>query len=380
MQPVKVSISEIGIAVDDVVQRWHASSVPGRVRAPAGHQAYIGSVNGLVIDLRPPSPRHRPGRSVRIASVRRSSYWERVVADGYRVPQGEALDELTTELVSMLGEPDPHVRDGIAYSVLQAWISEGVYDHLLAGLGEGLAYGMRNTVDDQDERSTLRRSYSALTLAAVVARDNLIHSVSPAVVLTWADYAVAWFLAERDLRGWVPEIGWVHAITHGADLLATLTASRHLGTDELTVLLDVIAERLLKPTDQHFSGYEDERLAFATMSLLHRDLVATETLESWLERLATATDEDAVPAAPEPANRANILSYLKALHLQLLLGVHGTPAQDISGSPNTPPAARTDLLIALQNTLRASAPWLYRQPAAEPPPPPPPPRATRTAR
>ncbi|WP_205856775.1 DUF2785 domain-containing protein [Phytoactinopolyspora endophytica] len=300
--------------------------------------------------------------------MQRSSYWERVVAEGYRVPQGEALDELTTELVAMLGEPDPHVRDGIAYSVLHTWISEGVYDHLLSGLGDGLAYGLRESGGD-DEETVLRRSYSALTLGAVVARDNLIYSLSPTVVLTWADYAVAWFLGEEDLRGWEPDVGWVHAITHGADLIATLTASRHLGTDELTVLLDVIAERLLKPTEQRFSGMEDERLAFATMSLLHRDLVPTETVEAWLERLAERIAGSEPPNGPESPNRANITAYLRALHLQLLLGVHGTPAQDASASPHTAPAARTDLLIALQNALRAGSPWLYRQTAGPPPQP-----------
>ncbi|WP_216853485.1 DUF2785 domain-containing protein [Phytoactinopolyspora halotolerans] len=306
--------------------------------------------------------------------MQRSSYWERVVAEGYRVPQGEALDELTTELVAMLGERDPHVREDIAYSVLHTWISEGVYDHLLGGLGDGLAYGLRDSGGADDLQAVLRRSYSALTLGAVVARDNLIYSLSPTVVLTWADYAVAWFLSEKDLRGWVPEVGWVHAITHGADLIATLTASRHLGTDELTVLLDVIAERLLKPADRRFDGLEDQRLAFATMSLLHRDLVPTETLEAWLERLAERIADSEPPTSPESPNRANITAYLRALHLQLLLGVHGTPAQDASATPHTPPAARSDLLIALQNALRAGSPWLYRQAV---PLSPPPPRPTR---
>lgn len=307
-------------------------------------------------------------------TVQRSSYWERVVAEGYRVPQGEALDELTTELVSMLGEPDPHVRDGIAYSVLQTWISEGVYDHLLAGLGDGLAYGLREGLGETGTDAVLRRSYSALTLAAVVGRDNLIHALSPTVVLTWADYAVAWLLSEHDLRGWVPRLGWVHAVTHGADLLGTLSSSRHLGTDELTVLLEVIGERLLKPTEQRFTGHETERLAFATMSLLHRDLVPTETLESWLERLTPKPEESSAPSTPDSPNRAHATEYLKALHLQLLLGVHGTPSQDASGSPRNAPQSRTDLLIALQNALRTSSPWLYRQTVQSPPPMPPPPR------
>ncbi|NED97241.1 DUF2785 domain-containing protein [Phytoactinopolyspora alkaliphila] len=269
----------------------------------------------------------------------------------------------------MLSEPDPHVRDGIAYSVLQTWICEGVYDHLLAGLGDGLAYGLRDGLGDTGDRVALRRSYSALTLAAVIARDNLVQSLSPTAVLTWADHAVAWLLGEEDLRAWVPELGWVHAITHGADLLGVLSASRHLGTDELTVLLDVIAERLLKPAEHQFEGLEDERLAFATMSLLHRDLVPTEALESWLDRLARPAEDVDVSGPPGPANRANIVSYLKALHLQLLLGVRGTPTQDVSPEPSAAPDARSDLLIALQKALRSGSPWLYRQTAPSPAPP-----------
>jgi hypothetical protein len=301
----------------------------------------------------------------------RMSYWERVVADGYRVPHGAALDELTTELVTMLGDSDPRVREDIAFSILSTWTTEGVYDDLLAGLGDGLLVGLRSGIGEDGTDSVLRRTLSAMALTAVVRRDNFVQSLPPTTVLTWADRSVAWFLAERDLRGWVPELGWVHAITHGADLLATLTASRHLGTDELTVLLDVVAERLLTPTDQRFSGHEAERLAYATMSLLHRDLVPTETLEAWLERLAPVPADANAPGSPEPANKLNATEYLKALHLQLLLGVRGTPAQDASGSPQAAPKARTDLLIALQNALRSGSPWLYRQTAPHDRPPPP---------
>jgi hypothetical protein len=78
----------------------------------------------------------------------RMSYWERVVADGYRVPHGAALDELTTELVTMLGDSDPRVREDIAFSILSTWTTEGVYDDLLAGLGDGLLVGLRSGIGD----------------------------------------------------------------------------------------------------------------------------------------------------------------------------------------------------------------------------------------
>lgn len=290
------------------------------------------------------------------------SYWERVVAEGFRLPQGAALDQLTIDLVSMLGDVDSHVRDDIAYSVLQTWIREGVYDDLLIGLGDGLALGMRKGLGEDGTPSVLRRSFSAAVLAEVIARDNVTHGLHPAAVLTWADQAVAWFVAERDLRGWIPSQGWANAIAHGADVLGALSASRHLGADELPVLLDVIAERLCTPTPHRFAAGEEQRLAFATMSVLHRDLVTIEALEGWLERIGQAWRDDSAPPSPAAAARENTIDYLRALHLQLLLGVRGTPAQNIASSAKPMPAVRSDLLIALQRSLRSSAPWLYRQP------------------
>lgn len=291
----------------------------------------------------------------------RLSYWERVVADGYRVPHGAALDDLTTDLVKMLGHGDPRVRDDIAYSVLSTWVSEGVYDELLAGLGDGLVLGLRVGLGEDGTDSVLRRSFSAVGLAAVIARDNAVHILHPTTVLTWADRSVAWFLAERDLRGWVPDRGWVHTAAHGSDLLAVLAASRHLGAEELRVVLDVIAERLMIPTRHRFTAGEDDRLAFATMSLLHRDLVSVDVLEAWLERWTAVWSEPLTPGAQESPTRANAMAYARALHLQLLLGVTGTPTQDAMANPAVTPSCRPDLLIALQRSLRTSAPHIFRR-------------------
>jgi hypothetical protein len=291
----------------------------------------------------------------------RLSYWERVVADGYRVPHGAALDDLTTDLVKMLGDGDPRVRDDIAYSVLSTWVSEGVYDELLAGLGDGLVLGLRVGLGEDGSDTVFRRSFSAVGLAAVIARDNAVHTLHPTTVLTWADRSVAWLLAERDLRGWVPERGWVHAVAHGADLLGTLAASRYLGSEELRVLLDVIAERLLIPTEHRFAAGEEDRLAFATMSLLHRDLVSVDELESWLDRVAALWADPVTPGERESATRTNAVAYARALHLQLLLGVTGTPVQDSMAIPAVNPGCRPDLLIALQRSLRSSAPLVLRR-------------------
>ncbi len=331
-------------------------------------------------------PRGCPPR-VCLDSHVRMSYWERVVADGYRVPHGAALNELTTDLVTMLGDPDRRVREDIAFSILSTWTREGIYDELLSGLGDGLLVGLRHGIGETETDSVIRRTLSAMALTEVVRRDNATQTLPSATVLTWADRSVGWYVDERDLRANVPGAGEVGALAHGADLVGTLAASRHLGSDELSVMLDVIAERLLIPTDHVVSPDEADRLAFATMSLLHRDLVPSDTIDAWLDRLARGwqpaddTDGDApdsgagTSARTAPRNgpgryaaragsdatvRANCIAYARALHLQLILGVEGTPTQQIIGRPGASPTARPDMLIALQRQLRSSHPLLFR--------------------
>jgi len=312
------------------------------------------------------------------------SYWERVVADGYRVPHGAALHELTTDLVKMLGDPDRRVREDIAFSILSTWTREGIYDELLAGLGDGLAIGLRYGIGESGTESVVRRTLSAMALTGVVRRDNATQTLPPTNILTWADRSVGWFVDERDLRADVPGAGDVGALAHGADLIGTLAASRYLGTDELRVLLDIIAERLLTPTGHALVPIEADRLAYATMSLLHRDLVGSDAIESWLDRLArgwipgngaahagdhadgarasgrSGSGRYAAADAVNEVVRANCISYARSLHLQLILGVDGTPTQKIIGRPGSSPAVRPDMLIALQRELRTTDPRLFR--------------------
>jgi hypothetical protein len=307
------------------------------------------------------------------------SYWERVVADGYRVPHGAALHELTTDLVKMLGDPDRRAREDIAFSILSTWTREGIYDELLAGLGDGLVVGLRHGVGESGTESVVRRTLSAMALTEVVRRDNATQMLPPTSVLTWADRSVGWFVDERDLRTDVPGAGDVGALAHGADLIGTLAASRHLGTDELCVLLDVIAERLLTPTEHLLMPVEADRLAFATMSLLHRDRVGSDAIESWIDRLARGWVQGdgalradgarttgrgpgryAATVAVGDAVRANCISYARSLHLLLILGVDGTPTQQMIGRLGASPAVRPDMLIALQRKIRTSDPRLFR--------------------
>ena len=271
-----------------------------------------------------------------------SAFWDRVVAEGHKVPTDRSLADLTAELTSMLGNTDPRLRDGIAYPVLATWVSEGVYDDLLQGLGDGMAAGLRVGVGERGTDTVFRRSFSALVLAECVQRDNERHVVPADTILRWGDRTAGWLVRERDLRGWVPGKGWAHAVAHGADVLAALARSEALGRLELTVLLDVIADRLLAEGDRLLYG-EDDRLAFATMEILRRDAVGPEVVEPWLSRLTERARPDFDRDDDPYTVAGNVQPYLRALHLQLALAPR-------------PPAHRADLLLTLIDRLKSANP------------------------
>ncbi len=277
-----------------------------------------------------------------------STFWEQVKANGLKVPGDRPLTDLTTELTAMLGDPDPAVRDGIAHPTLTAWITNGVYDNLLDGLGDGMAAGLIVGLGQDDTDTVFRRSFSVLVLAECIERDNRAHLVSPGTMVRWGDRVASWFVRERDLRGFVPGKGWAHAVAHGADAIAALAASEAMGRLELTVLLDVLADRLLLPTEYHLVHGEPDRLARATMRVLRRDLVSLEVLEPWLARLANSARPNGLSEHDPYFVAGNVQSYLRALHLQLAL------------APN-PPASRSDLLLSLLERLRESNPEYLSQ-------------------
>src|SRR5262245_1657641 len=150
-----------------------------------------------------------------------AAFWHQIAQNQYAVPAGADLGALTDELIDMLALPDPESRDEIAYSTLAAWIYQTrviepaalrpVIDRLLVNLKDGV--GERGT------DRLFRRSFSALTLSVVVARDNASPFLTPGEFRRIEDAALAYLASEQDLRGYDPAVGWMHSAAHTADLL-----------------------------------------------------------------------------------------------------------------------------------------------------------------
>lgn len=253
-------------------------------------------------------------------------------------PGAEQLGEVTAALTTSLGSPDPDERDATALPTLVQWVADGVYDDLLPGLGDGMATGLSVGLGESGTPSVLRRAGSVQVLAAVVRRDNAKRLVRPEEVFAWGDAVFTWFVREKDLRERVGAAR-AEALAHGADALEALAASPHLDTLGLTVLLDVVADRLLLPSGRHAPATVD-RLARSVVRVLATDRVPLTVVEPWVARLADPADHP----ADDPV-ATSVQDFLRSLHVALLLG-------------EVRFEHRSDLLLSLATTLRRTNPTL----------------------
>ncbi len=230
--------------------------------------------------------------------VHGKEYWQAIVTNKFAAPAaGTKPAALVPELLALLGSPDGELRDELAISILQTWIYKRVLTpeevrplmaKLLANLREGVGQPESDTV--------FLRSFSALTLAAVIARDN-----EEAPFLTVEEFrallegALGYLEAERDLRGFDPQKSWIHSVAHTADFLKFLARSRHLTPAGQTRILESLLSKLRRVPDVFANG-EDERLARVVISIARRADLDREALRVWIQGVL---GEAKVPEKPE---------------------------------------------------------------------------------
>jgi len=244
------------------------------------------------------------------------AFWKQIADNKYAVPAGSDLPQLTAELTEMLASPDPELRDDIGYSTLAAWIYQ---TRVLEGetLGTLVTTLLGNLIAGIGETGTdriFRRSFSALTLGAVVARDNAAPVLSAVEFHRIERAAFAYLRDERDLRGYDAERGWMHSAAHTADLLKFIARSRFLAADGQTRLLDAIREKL-QTAPTVFTHGEDERFARAVLSIVNRSDFDRDAFKAWTLRAKPARLPEKFTTAQLSGaqNSKNLLAKLQVL-------------------------------------------------------------------
>ena len=287
------------------------------------------------------------------AEPRGKPFWTALAKDCV-VPAGESAFALVTEAVGFLGSPDTQWRDDVGYGVVEACVyrrrtlKPGERQTLIVQLEGNLRRGIGEAGTD----SALLRSFSALDLSILAALENDESTLDAAGYREVLDAALAYLRDERDLRGFEPRVGWIHATAHTADLLKFLARHPRFTPADQARLLDAVWAKLMATATPVFTHAEDERLAAAIASVIRRPDFAPALLDPWLERFATLERQVWAKSPPDAAMldaSQNARNLLRSLYVLLSL-----PAPAPAGKPSpVPSSAETAARDKVLATLRA---------------------------
>ena len=206
-------------------------------------------------------------------------------AGGFVVADDGHRHRLALGLLPCLADPDPSLRDGIAFEAFSTWLRAGLLDQstrleLLKQLLPVIAPG-------QSDAAGFRQPFSALVLAELARSDRKSPYLSPAQRQALVEAAASYLESVRDYRGYDPQDGWRHGVAHGSDLLMQLALNDALTRAQLDRILRAVRLQIA-PTGEHFYIYgEPERLARPVLFIAMRGLHSPEEWTEWFDQVAS---------------------------------------------------------------------------------------------
>lgn len=260
-------------------------------------------------------------------------FWQGIVQAKFEVPAGETAATLAGELAGYLGSPDPELRDDLAATILTSWIYEKklLDPDDLRRLTLTLRQNLRRNIETTDTDATLLRSFSALTLSIVAARENVTPFMTATEYSDLLESALAYFHDERDTRGYDAQRGWIHSTAHTADLLKFLARNPRLPPIGQARILSAL---LAKNRDARapFVQGEDERMARVVISIVRRDDFDHPAFTAWLDAAKDTASFPQTPAADRLRAHQNVRHLLAALWTELSVDDRPSPGADLARS------------------------------------------------
>jgi hypothetical protein len=248
-----------------------------------------------------------------------AGFWKAIREHNFAVPEHESVGGLALEIADLAAETDPALRDNCGYEIFAAWIYR---DNLLSGdqleaLRRKLLPAMISHIGESGNDTVFRRSFSALYVSILAAQDLRKPFLSAAAFKETLDMALRCYADEKDLRGYLPTKGWVHATAHVADLLKFLARNAQLSAEDQKRIVASVSQRC-RTVPSVFVWGEDARMAAALLSLIDRKDFDASIFDGWFKALVAEHKElwkepnidDAVYISVR--TQTNVLAHLAA--------------------------------------------------------------------
>jgi hypothetical protein len=247
--------------------------------------------------------------------------WSREALEALKV-EAFALEDSTRRqalalgLIDCLADPDPRLRDGIAYEAHATWLRG---DALTPETRRALMSQLLARLTPDDEG--FGAPFAALVLSEVARTDRILAWMTPVQREDLVQIGSVYLASVRDYRGFDTAQGWRHGVAHGADLLMQLALNPALDRAQLDRILAAVATQVA-PAGGHFYTYgEPERLARPVLFALKRGLHDDAAWSAWLQGVAAPAPlpdwSAAFSSQAGLAKRHNTRAFLLALYVGL---------------------------------------------------------------
>lgn len=233
-------------------------------------------------------------------------------AQRFAMADAASRDALAEGLLDCLGDPDPALRDGIAYEALSTWMRAGAFG---AGELRTLRDGLYARLDGDDPRG-FRAPFAALVLSEVARTDRIAPWMRADERAAMVERASTYLSSVRDYRGFDDVAGWRHGVAHGADWAMQLALDPALDRAQLERLLAAVASQAMAADGHAYVFGEGERLARPVLYAARRGLIDDAAWKAWFAALVAKLGpprEDYGDAA-WLARRHDLMQFLAAAY------------------------------------------------------------------
>lgn len=233
----------------------------------------------------------------------------------WRVADDVARNTLALALLDCLADPDPVLRDELAFDAIAHWMrARQLAPDTLQSMRETLLPRLRPGAPDG---GGFRQPFAALALAEIARVDRLQPLLSAEQRAELVRAGAGYLASVRDYRGFDPKEGWRHGVAHGADLMLQLSLNTVVDRSQIDAILTAIASQAMPPCAHFYVYGEGERLMAPVFYIGRRGALSTDDWSAWFLALTAKRVKADVATQASLADKHNLASFLLPLYASL---------------------------------------------------------------
>ncbi|HTA65417.1 MAG TPA: DUF2785 domain-containing protein [Xanthomonadaceae bacterium] len=222
--------------------------------------------------------------------------------------------KLAIGLLDCLGDPDPIMRDDIAYTGLMTWMRDNAFDaDTLRAMRDALYAQL-----DGDDDPGFRKPYAALVLSEVARTDRIKPWMTPEERAAMVEKAAAFLESVKDYRAFDDKEGWRNGVANGADWLMQLALDPALERAQTDRILAAIAVQVVPDAAPAYVSGESGHLAKAVIYIAQRGIYTEKDWDAWFAKLSPRIGDPALAYNDSHwlARRHDLMAFLMSLYIE----------------------------------------------------------------